>query len=87
MTLPLSQIAAMTPQERLRAAYSRCAELARRISFDRALADPTVKHCLALTAESMQRREETARDRMIRRTERSGVGLPQPTHNNNRSRG
>lgn len=58
MNLPISPLRALPDIERLRLAYLRVPALWRRFSFERALAEPVVKHALALTAESLARKDE-----------------------------
>ncbi len=40
LCMPLSRIAALSPDERLREAYARCGRLRERMSFDRAAGEP-----------------------------------------------
>lgn len=58
LCIPLSRIAALSPDERLREAYARCGRLRERMSFDRAAGEPVVRHCLELVAAALQRAEE-----------------------------
>ena len=51
-------MATLSPEEKLHAAYRRCRALARRVPFENAVSEPLLRHCLLLTATSMQRAEE-----------------------------
>lgn len=55
------QIGALPEEARLRVAYERCRQFARRVPFEAALREPLYKHCLELTARAMQRKEERGR--------------------------
>lgn len=53
MPLPLEP-PAPTPEEKLRSAFKR-ARLDRRMTFEAAIANPLIKHCLSLTADAHAR--------------------------------
>ena len=60
LSIPL-EMATLNERQRLYAAYERCRHFRRRVSFEDALREPLYRHCLELTAESMQRKEEHGR--------------------------